>query len=213
METTPTSRPHAALACPECEAPLEQSQRYCVSCGTRNAGADDPAARWFAGAARRRSAAPRARRRGIDIGSAAVLAVLPLAVAFGVLVGRANHGDDALLHALRAQKTTVVNVGGGGTADAGAATSTTGATPAKVTKAALAASEEVTASGVGGVAHSVLHHVSTPAERARDKQVVQRITKQVGTNYIDAQRNLPDVIEVPSGGGGEATPPQGAGQP
>lgn len=139
--------------------------------------------------------------------------MLPLAVALGVIVGRANQGDSALLHALRAQKPTVVNVGGGTGADAGGGASAASASPATATKAAIAASEEVTATGVGGVAHSVLHHVSTPAERARDKQVVRRINQETGTSYIDSQRNLPDVIEVPSDAGAGPTTPQAPGQP
>jgi hypothetical protein len=50
-----------------------------------------------------------------------VIAAIPLAVALGVIVGRANSGGDAkLIAALRAQKAPVVKVTGGG-----AATSTT----------------------------------------------------------------------------------------
>jgi hypothetical protein len=63
------------------------------------------------------------------LGTAAVIAAIPLAVALGVLVGRANSGGDGkLVAALRAQKAPVVTVTGGGTAPSADATSAT--TPA-----------------------------------------------------------------------------------
>jgi hypothetical protein len=53
---------------------------------------------------------------------ALVLAIIPLAVGLGVLVGRgSNGGDGKLIAALRAQKPEVITVGGGGAAPAAGA--------------------------------------------------------------------------------------------
>jgi hypothetical protein len=208
----------AWLACAECQAPLDATQRYCVSCGARHAQADNPAARYFGSLAqRRRAVAPPAPRRGVGIGLAAVLALLPLAVGGGVLVGRSGHGGDAeLLQALKSQKPTVVNVAGGGgttaaatsggssTASAGDTNEAGGGTSGDTTNA-------VVATGVGGVAHSVLHHKASARSRAQDKQAVRNITKQTGQGYIKAQKTLPDVVDVQSDPGAGSPAPTGAG--
>jgi hypothetical protein len=114
---------------------VDKAQRYCVVCGSRNKGAEDPVARYLAVATSRSRAAKTARpasghrRRLPGLGTAAVIAAIPLAVALGVIVGRANSGGDAkLIAALRAQKAPVVNVTGGGAATSSVAASTT--TPA-----------------------------------------------------------------------------------
>lgn len=121
--------------CDQCSAPVEERQRYCVACGSRQRRAEDPVARFLAVATSRSRAAkaarpsPGRRRRAPGLGTAAVIAVIPLAVAVGVIVGRANSGGDAKLGAaiaaLRAQKPIVVVSGGGATpggAPAGVAT-------------------------------------------------------------------------------------------
>src|SRR3954449_9751283 len=80
-------------SCEECGAPLDERQRYCVSCGARRRDKGTPAVRYFASAGRRsrgtgRAAGPSGPR------AAAVLffVLLPLAVAVGVLVGKGNGG-------------------------------------------------------------------------------------------------------------------------
>ncbi|HEX6651772.1 MAG TPA: SPOR domain-containing protein [Thermoleophilaceae bacterium] len=110
--------------CDHCNAPLDQRQRYCVVCGTKHAGVDDPVARHLTARARRpRPGAPRAAEsaaRSSRLTLAAVLALLPIAAAIGVQVGRSGSSpDDQVLEALRAQKAPIVKVTGGG---AGAAT-------------------------------------------------------------------------------------------
>ncbi len=111
--------------CEECGAPLDEKQRYCVSCGARRRDQGGPAVRYFATAGRR-------TRRGSGRGggpsgarAAAVLffVVLPIAVAVGVLVGKGNDGgnnDEDLAAAIRSLQAS----GGPGTALA----SNTGAT-------------------------------------------------------------------------------------
>ncbi len=127
-------------ACDQCGAPVEDRQRYCVVCGTRRRHANDPAARFLADAtsrtrsSRRSSPATPARgRRTFGLGTAVMLAVIPLAVAVGVMAGGSAGGGDAnLLAALRSQKPTVVNVASaGGAAGVGTAAASTspGSTP------------------------------------------------------------------------------------
>jgi hypothetical protein len=71
-------------------------------------------------------------RRSYSLGLALALAVIPLAVGLGVLVGRAsNSGDDKLIAALRAQKPEVIATGGG-TAAAAAATTASGSSAKSV---------------------------------------------------------------------------------
>ena len=136
--------------CEDCDAPVEATQRYCVVCGTRRKHVRDPAVRFLAEATSRsrsmtrpvRGAAAPARRSS-GLGLALLLALIPLAVAVGVLIGRP--GDETstrLLAALRAQKPTVVNVGG----------SQTGATTASGTAASGATASSTTGAGGGASA-------------------------------------------------------------
>src|SRR3954468_19974144 len=51
--TVPPANAKAEYAsCEECGAPLDEKQRYCVSCGARRRDAGGPASRYFATAAR-----------------------------------------------------------------------------------------------------------------------------------------------------------------
>ncbi|MEV4419546.1 hypothetical protein AB0L40_06145 [Patulibacter sp. NPDC049589] len=225
MPPTDTAGPVPALhACADCESPLQAGQRYCIVCGAPNRAAEDPAARYLAAASqRRRPVAAAPRRKGVGIGTAAVLAALPLAVGIGVIAGRS--GDDGdLAAALRKQQPTVVNVGGGAGAG-GTATTAAGADAAagakqdakadpKADAEAKKRSEAVVGSGAGGKAHSVEHHVSTATTKARDKAVVRKLNQETGKSYVESQRNLPDVIEVqPDPDAGPPATPQSAGQP
>ena len=106
--------------CSQCSAPLEQRQRYCVRCGASRRHPDDPVARHHTLAARR-SAPPEPvvsppRRRADTRLTALVLALLPVAAALGVLVGKHGSGpgsnsDKALLAALRAQPAAAAATG------------------------------------------------------------------------------------------------------
>jgi hypothetical protein len=116
--------------CEQCTAPVEERQRYCVACGSRQGRAEDPVARYLAVATSASRAAKAARpaagrrRRTPGLATALVVAAIPLAVGVGVLVGRANSGGDAKLNAaivaLRAQKPEVVVTGGGAAVTAAA---------------------------------------------------------------------------------------------
>ena len=128
-------------ACDQCGAPVDDRQRYCVSCGARRRHVYDPAARYMATATGRSRSAARAghgpatarRRIAPGLGTALVLVAIPLAVGLGVLVGRSGNGDDKLLAALRAQKPLVVTTGGGAAASAPAAAAAASTTPATLT--------------------------------------------------------------------------------
>ena len=100
----------------QCGAPLDDAQRYCVFCGASRHHAADPVARYLA-SARQRPAPPPPSPAAT--GSArserwlmVAIALLPIAAAIGVLVGRDSGGSEDVVAALRAQKAPVVKVGG-----------------------------------------------------------------------------------------------------
>ena len=90
----------------------------------------------------------------------------------------------------------------------------------RATAAVATSAPPVVAQGAFGVAHQVAGSRPTAQKIASDKQVVQRINQQVGTNYVKAEKNLPDTIVVTgngngsgSGSGSGSTTGQGQGQP
>jgi hypothetical protein len=106
--------------CEQCGAPVERTQRYCVACGAHRRHVHDPAARHLANVASRSRALgsrPGRQRKSpsAGLGTVLVLAVIPLAVGLGVLLGRAaTNGDQQLIAALRAQKPEIITTGGDG---------------------------------------------------------------------------------------------------
>jgi hypothetical protein len=147
LESPAVAAPAAEYeTCEQCESPVDSNQRYCVVCGNHRRHVYDPAARFLADATSRSRSASRttrgpgagpSKRRSPGIGLALALALIPLAVAAGALV--ADNGNDSntkLLAALRAEKPTVVNVGGAGTASGATAAAGTSGTGAAATPAA-----------------------------------------------------------------------------
>jgi hypothetical protein len=102
--------------CDRCGSALDDEQRYCVVCGANRRHPGDPVARYLSAARRPRAAtaAPvtAAARRADGRWIAAVFALLPIAAAIGVLVGR---GNSDVVAALRAQKAPVVQIDSGAT--------------------------------------------------------------------------------------------------
>src|SRR4051795_5708883 len=103
VKKTPTKTKTAAsngassyASCEECGAPLDEKQRYCVSCGARRRDKGGPAVQYFAKAGRRTRRGPGKAGGASGARAAAVLffVVLPIAVAIGVLVGKGNGGND-----------------------------------------------------------------------------------------------------------------------
>lgn len=200
--------------CSDCGALLEQGQRYCVHCGRRRQDAEDPAVAWLAEARNKRgqsTSVTSAPARNPLALPALALAVLPLAVAVGVLVGHHGRGADQtqLLEALRSQKAPVVKVSGAGPAAVATSATARAQKSAKVAKAAKGGGK-VVARTKYGVAHQVTGFKPTAAKVQSDKKLVEHINSSIGKNYLQAQRNLPDTIVV-TGGGGSSPTAQGRG--
>jgi hypothetical protein len=203
--------------CEECGAPLDPQQRYCVNCAARRGNGANPASRYFAAMskkARRPLTRPPAKG-GANSRAAAVgfFALLPIAVALGVVVGRSGSGGSdnaALLQALRNQEAAVANTAARTTATASA--SPKGKKQAKASKAAAKGGGKVVAKTRNGTVHQVTgFHASKQKEEA-DTKLVEENPEQTGENYIKAQQNLPDVIVV-GGNPGSAPAPSNGNEP
>ena len=189
--------------CDVCQAPLDERQRYCVVCGTHRANADDPVAKYLAAARRARTAPAAAQGPSRPAGGArlaAAIALVPLAAALGVLVGRGDSsGDEQVIRALKVQKAPVVNVVPAGTA---AATATTGGTAAAASgKAGATASSgkpgKVLARTKYGVARQLEGSKITRQEIVQSKKALKQISSSKGKAYVETQKNLPDTIVIP----------------
>ena len=98
--------------CEECGAPMDPQQRYCVNCAARRGNGANPSSRYFAAMNKERAGRRPARRQsraGSRAAAVGFFALLPIAVAIGVVVGNARRrggdgGEEALLQALREQE-------------------------------------------------------------------------------------------------------------
>jgi hypothetical protein len=213
MTTQPNYEP-----CEECGAAMDPQQRYCVNCAARRGNGANPASRYFAAMskrARRPMARPPARTSsGSRAAAVGFFALLPIAVAIGVVVGRADTGgadEDALLEALRRQDAAA--------AEAGPTTASTAAVPKKLKQAKASGKQpkkgggKVVAETDNGTVHQVAGFKPSEEKEAEDTKLVEENPEQVGSDYIKAQQNLPDVIVV--GGDPSEAPaaPGGQGQP
>jgi hypothetical protein len=184
--------------CEECGAPLDPQQRYCVNCAARRGNGANPASRYFATMSQRaRRPAARPPAKGASNSRAAAVgffALLPIAVAIGVVVGRGGSGggeNEALLEALRRQDAAVAS------APAGALAANT-AKKAKVKSAAKSSKGggKVVAKTSNGTLHQVTGYKPSQKTVEEDTKLVESNPEQTGENYIKAQQNLPDVITV-----------------
>lgn len=196
--------------CEECGAAMDPHQRYCVNCAARRGNGANPSSRYFAAMstkARRPLTAPKKENLAAPASRAAAVgffALLPIAVALGVLVGRSDSGssdNEALLQALSAQEATAAI----GTDKTASATSKTNA--AKPGKSSTKGEGKVTNTSNGAV-HEVTSFKASKEKEETDTKLVEENPEQVGADYITAQQNLPDVIVV--GGDGGAAPTNGA---
>jgi hypothetical protein len=204
-------RPQAFEPCEECGAAMDPQQRYCVNCAARRGNGANPASRYFATMskrARRPLARPAAKQAPTSRAAAVgFFALLPIAVALGVMVGRSGGGEDnsdALLQALRERQATAV----------AAAPATAAATPkakkaAKGAKAKAKGEGKVVAHTSNGDVHEITNFKASKQKEEEDTQIVAENPEQTGENYIKAQQNLPDVIVVGGEGGGTAPAPSG----
>jgi hypothetical protein len=216
MTTTEQTPPVGYEPCEECGAPMDPQQRYCVNCAARRGNGANPSSRYFAAMStktRRPLTAPKKERSAAGSRAAAVafFALLPIAVALGVIVGRGGSGDgdsDALLQALRAQEATAATTQTAAGATAATATGKAKA-KAKTSKAAAKGEGKVTKTANGDL-HEVTQFKASPEKEAEDTKLVEENPEQVGDDYIKAQQNLPDVIVVGGDPGSAPAPSNGA---
>ena len=199
--------------CEECGAPLDPQQRYCVNCAARRGNGANPSSRYFAAMskkARRPLTRPPAKAGGGSRAAAvAFFALLPVAVALGVVVGRSGsdgNDNEALLQALRQQEA----------ATATAAPTATGATAtgkaaknAKASKTPAKGEGKVVAQTKNGTVHAVTGFKASEQKTEEDTQIVAENPEQTGDNYIKAQQNLPDVTVIGGEPGAAPAPSSG----
>ncbi len=217
--------------CEECGAPMDPQQRYCVECAARRGNGSNPASRYFAAMSkksRRPLTKAQAKPPGGGSRAAAVgfFALLPIAVALGVVVGRSGSGDsneEALLKALhQSEKQQVAAVPAQAETAAAAPTAKATKKGAKGGKkgakeSASAAAKKAAGHGKvltktkNGTVHEVTGYEPTKATEEADTKLVEENPEQTGENYIKAQQNLPDVVVVggEEGSGSEEELPPG----
>jgi hypothetical protein len=219
-EHSPASNGRAQYEpCEECGAPLDPQQRYCVNCAARRGNGANPSSRYFAAMsqrARRPAIRPSAVKPSSSSRAAAVafFALLPIAVAIGVVVGRSGNDsgeNEALLEALHRQEVAQAS-----TPAAGVATTASNSGKKAKAKKANASSEgggKVVAKTSNGTVHEVTGFKPTKQKTEEDTAIVAENPEQSGENYIKAQQNLPDVTVV--GGDPSEAPaaPGGSSQP
>lgn len=202
--------------CEECGAALDPQQRYCVNCAARRGNGANPSSRYFASMSKRarRPVATRAPGKQPPSSRAAAVgffALLPIAVAIGVVVGRSdsNSGDEgALLQALREQGSNgAVASAAEGTTEAGGKAQGKGKAAKsndKVQKKTGKPKEKVAAKTKNGTVHQVTGYNPSQKKIEESTKEVEENVDQTGAGYIESQQNLPDVIPVgPSTGSGK----------
>jgi hypothetical protein len=224
-QIAPTRPPQGYEPCEECGAPLDPQQRYCVECAARRGNGSNPASRYFASMSkksRRPLVKGQAKPPGGGSRAAAVgfFALLPIAVALGVVVGRSGSGDSneqALLQALhKAEKQQVAQVAPAVTEEETTAETTTekskkGAAKGKNGGKGSGRAKGKKSEGSGkvlnttknGEVHEVQGYKPSQAQEEADTKLVEENPEQTGQSYIEAQQNLPDVTVV--GGSGESS--------
>ena len=141
-------------------------------------------------------------------------ALLPIAVAIGVVVGRSGSDsgeNEALLKALRNQDAAVAT-----TTAAGPATTATKAKKGKSKQASKAATKgagKVVAKTSNGTVHQVTGFKPSAQKEEEDTKLVEGNVKQTGSTYIEAQQNLPDVVVVGGDPSTAPAPPTTGNQP
>jgi hypothetical protein len=206
-------QPQGYEPCEECGAPLDPQQRYCVNCAARRGNGANPSSRYFAAMSKRarRPLSGPAPKPSPTSRAAAVgfFALLPLAVALGVMVGRGGSGDDeseAILRALRDQEAAAASTA---TPGATAALKPKAGKPQKPVKGADRTGGKVVAKTDNGTVHEVTNFHATKEKEQEDTQIVAENPEQTGENYIRAQQNLPDVIVVGGDPGSAPAPSSG----
>jgi hypothetical protein len=205
--------------CEECGAPLDPQQRYCVNCAARRGNGANPSSRYFAAMskrARRPIARPPQRpASGSRAAAVGFFALLPIAVAIGVVVGRADSGsgdEGALLQALREQNQgAVASTAAGAGAGSATAKAKRAADKAKhAQKKTGKPKEKVEAKTKNGTVHQVTGYNPSKKTIETSTKMVEENVDQTGSSYIESQQHLPDVIPV--GGNPDEAPPLPTGK-
>jgi hypothetical protein len=204
--------------CEECSAPMDPQQRYCVQCAARRANGANPSSRYFAMMSKKaKRPAVRAPGRASGSRAAAVsfFALLPIAVAIGVVVGRAGSGEDdsAILEALRHQGAATASAGTTAAAGASAGGGGKNAGGKKKGGQPKKGGGKVVAKSAYGDVHQVAGYQASEQTEEEGKHLVENNVEQTGANYIQAQTNLPDVVVVGGDPGEAPALPTGKGQP
>ena len=200
--------------CDECGSAVAAEQRYCVSCGAHRRNVDDPAARYLsqASALTRRITSVtavgepvlRPRSRALGLGTALVLAAIPVAAGLGVVAGRSSgSGDASLVRALSHQSAAdnALLQALSQNPSAASASTTTGAAQGsssqpKGAKGKHRAKTRSTSSPSGS-ASSLSTTKPTQAQVQSGASVVKKIQKSSGKGYVNSQSGLPGTIVVP----------------
>jgi len=200
--------------CEECGAPLDPQQRYCVNCAARRGNGANPASRYFAAMSKRArrplTGPPPKSGPGSRAAAVGFFALLPVAVALGVVVGRGDSGEsdnEALLQALRQQETAVASTGTATPAPAAAANTKKKA--GKDAKAPAKGEGKVVAETANGTVHAVTGFKASEEKTREDTQIVAANPEQKGEDYIKAQQNLPDVTVIGGDPGAAPAPTSG----
>jgi hypothetical protein len=206
--------------CDECGAPVDKAQRYCVACGAHRRHVPDPAARYLSQATARsrtgRAAAagsrtPRSGGRSRGLGTALVLALIPVVAAVGVMVGRSSNNNDAkLIQQLAKRQAAVVTTPTTGatttpsTATANAATAAGRTKRHAKTSKRSGASTSATKNGgkvlsttANGSVTQIAGSKPTQAQEQQGAAATQQVQKSTGKSYVNGQSGLPSTVVVP----------------
>ena len=202
--------PHADeyAHCDECNAAVDHDQRYCVNCGAHRRHVNDPAARYLSQAtARARSstvatgARPGAGRRLPSLALAVLLAIIPVAVALGVTVGRSSDNDDAqLIRELSRSQAALAatRASAGTTVAASKVTAATSTTPrGKARKHSSSTKGRRSSPGASSRATKAAGNLdSTPSasQQNQGSKIVNQLQHTNGTSYLN---QLPSQVVVP----------------
>jgi hypothetical protein len=141
---------------------------------------------------------------GIGLLGAVALALIPVAAAVGILIGRSsNNQDPQLIRALenqRAQVTTTL-VGSSGTAassggSAAASTSTASKKQAANKAAAKKSKAAASKATATGRATKITGSKVTASQQSQGSSEAKKIQSSTGKNYVQAANNLPSSVVV-----------------
>jgi hypothetical protein len=207
--------------CDQCGAPVDKDQRYCVNCGAHRRHVPDPAAKYLsrvsahtggpAGGGRVAPGGVLVTRRdgaflGIGLLGALAIALIPIAAAVGVAIGRSsNNQDGKLIQALERQRAQVTTTYSAGSATSGSASSgSTGSssteksstTKKKSTAKSKSASSSTTSSTANGSVSKITGSKVTAAQQSQGSAEAKKIQNSTGSNYVQGANSLPSTIVV-----------------